>query len=85
MIEALKSSGMTILLTTHHLDEAEQLCSRVGIMKAGRIAREGTIAELLALVPAKIIAMVETAHQDAVARRATEVGWLAKPARWSAA
>ena len=75
MIEALKSSGMTILLTTHHLDEAEQLCSRVGIMKAGRIAREGTIAELLALVPAKIIAMVETAHQDAVARRATEVGW----------
>jgi ABC-2 type transport system ATP-binding protein len=75
MIEALKSSGMTILLTTHHLDEAEQLCSRVGIMKDGRIAREGTIPELLAVVPAKMIAVVETAHQDAVVRRAAEFGW----------
>jgi ABC-2 type transport system ATP-binding protein len=75
MVGALKSSGMTILLTTHHLDEAEQLCSRVGIMKAGRIAREGTIAELLNQVPAKTIAVVETAHQDAIIRRAAEIGW----------
>lgn len=75
LIGALKSGGTTILLTTHHLDEAEQLCSRIGIMKAGRIAREGTVAELLAVVPAAIIAVVETAQQDAVMRRAAELGW----------
>ena len=75
MIETLKHSGMTILLTTHHLDEAEQLCSRIGIMKDGRIVREGTIEELLALVPAKAIALVESVNQDAVLRRAAELGW----------
>jgi ABC-2 type transport system ATP-binding protein len=75
MIEMLKKTGMTILLTTHHLDEAEQLCSRVGIMKNGRLAREGTIFELLALVPAKAIAMVDATDEDSVVRRAMELGW----------
>jgi hypothetical protein len=58
-IAALKGQGMTIPLTTHHLDEAEQLCSRIGIMKNGRIAKEGAVPELLSLVPAKAIALVE--------------------------
>jgi len=40
-IELLKKHGMTIMLTTHHLDEAEHLCSRIGIMKNGLIAHEG--------------------------------------------
>jgi ABC-2 type transport system ATP-binding protein len=75
LIEALKGAGTTILLTTHHLDEAEHLCSRIGIMKNGRIAKEGTVAELLAAVPAKAIAVVETSAEDAVHRRATELGW----------
>ncbi|MFV9566853.1 ABC transporter ATP-binding protein [Thermoanaerobacter mathranii] len=35
--------GLTILLTTHYLHEAEELCSRVGILKGGRIVEEGTI------------------------------------------
>jgi ABC-2 type transport system ATP-binding protein len=46
VIEGLKNRGMTILLTTHHLDEAEQLCARIGIMRNGRIAKEGTVSEL---------------------------------------
>lgn len=75
LIETLKSTGTTILLTTHHLDEAEQLCSRIGIMKNGRIGQEGTVAELLALVPAKAIALIETGNADAVLRRAAELGW----------
>jgi ABC-type multidrug transport system ATPase subunit len=41
IIEPLKKQGMTILLITHHLDEAERLCSRIDIIKNGRIAREG--------------------------------------------
>jgi len=75
LLETLKADGMTILLTTHHLDEAEQLCSRIGIMKNGRIAKEGTIPELLALVPAKAIAMVETSDTQATLERAAKLGW----------
>jgi ABC-2 type transport system ATP-binding protein len=46
MIRSLRSLGKTILLTTHYLDEAEQLADRVAVMRAGRIVREGTPAEL---------------------------------------
>ena len=46
MIRSLRSLGKTILLTTHYLDEAEQLADRVAVMRAGHIVREGTPAEL---------------------------------------
>jgi ABC-2 type transport system ATP-binding protein len=46
MIRSLRSLGKTILLTTHYLDEAEQLADRVAVMREGRIVREGTPAEL---------------------------------------
>lgn len=75
LIDALKRTGTTILLTTHHLDEAEHLCSRIGIMKNGRIAKEGTVTELLTVVPARAIALLETADEDAVLRRAGALGW----------
>jgi ABC-2 type transport system ATP-binding protein len=74
-IELLKKNGMTILLTTHHLDEAEYLCSRIGIMKDGRIAHEGTMAQLLSLVPAKAIALVEAPDPNMVTTRAEKLGW----------
>jgi ABC-2 type transport system ATP-binding protein len=46
MIRSLRSLGKTILLTTHYLDEAEQLADRVAVMREGHIVREGTPAEL---------------------------------------
>jgi len=46
MIRALRELGKTILLTTHYLDEAEQLADRVAVLREGRIIREGTPAEL---------------------------------------
>ena len=46
MIRSLRSLGKTILLTTHYLDEAEQLSDRVAVLLDGRIVREGTPAEL---------------------------------------
>jgi ABC-2 type transport system ATP-binding protein len=46
MIRSLRSLGKTILLTTHYLDEAEQLADRVAVLREGRIVREGTPSEL---------------------------------------
>jgi ABC-2 type transport system ATP-binding protein len=47
--------GMTILLTTHYLDEAEQLCDRVAVMHAGRIVALDTPAALLAGLGREIV------------------------------
>jgi ABC-2 type transport system ATP-binding protein len=48
-------SGMTILLTTHHLDEAEQLCDRVAIIHEGRIVALDSPAALLARIGGEIL------------------------------
>jgi ABC-2 type transport system ATP-binding protein len=47
-IEAMRTRGRTILLTTHYMEEAEQLCDRVAIMDHGRILEMGTVNELVA-------------------------------------
>jgi ABC-2 type transport system ATP-binding protein len=46
MIRSLRSLGKTILLTTHYLDEAEQLADRVAVLRDGQIVLEGAPAEL---------------------------------------
>jgi len=43
----LKQQGVTLILTTHYMDEAEQLCDRLVVMDAGRIAAEGSPAQLI--------------------------------------
>ncbi len=52
MIRALKGR-ITIILTTHYLEEAEVLSDRIGIMKAGRLAALGTAQELMATAGAE--------------------------------
>ena len=47
MIRDLRELGKTILLTTHYLDEAQQLADRVAVLRDGRIVSEGTPAELV--------------------------------------
>ncbi len=54
LIETLRGSGTTIVLTTHYLEEAERLADRIAIMHAGRIAVEGTLAELVDDRPTQI-------------------------------
>src|SRR6204780_1031713 len=43
----LKQRGVTLILTTHYMDEAEQLCDRLVVMDHGKIAAEGTPRELI--------------------------------------
>ncbi len=43
----LKQQGVTLVLTTHYMDEAEQLCDRLVVMDKGRIAAEGSPRELI--------------------------------------
>lgn len=43
----LKQQGVTLVLTTHYMDEAEQLCDRLVVMDAGQIVAEGSPAELI--------------------------------------
>jgi len=44
----LKQQGVTLVLTTHYMDEAEQLCDRLVVMDGGRIVAEGSPRELIA-------------------------------------
>lgn len=50
----LKKQGVTMVLTTHYLEEAETLCDRIAIMNEGTVAREGTLSELVNSVSAEI-------------------------------
>jgi lipooligosaccharide transport system ATP-binding protein len=43
----LKQDGVTLILTTHYMDEAEQLCDRLAVMDCGRIVAHGSPAELI--------------------------------------
>jgi lipooligosaccharide transport system ATP-binding protein len=43
----LKQSGVTLIITTHYMDEAEQLCDRLVVMDGGRIVAGGTPTELI--------------------------------------
>lgn len=64
LIRQLKNQGMTILLTTHLLDEAERLCQKIGILKNGHILAEGSLAELRQRIPAVEIVVVNTIEKE---------------------
>ena len=75
VINTLRDTGASILITTHQLDEAERLCSRVGILQRGSIVREGSLDDLRATVPARQLAVVSTENEAAVSQRASSFGW----------
>jgi len=60
-IARMKADGCTVLLTTHHLDEAEGLCDRVAIIDAGRIVAEGRPRDLVAAAGAPHTVTLRTA------------------------
>ena len=51
-IRSLRALGKTILLTTHYLDEVEQLADRVAVLREGKIVASGTVHELIGGTPA---------------------------------
>ena len=51
IVRELVSDGVTVLLTTQYLEEADRLADRIAVLDKGRIAAEGTAAELKRLVP----------------------------------
>ena len=64
-IRTLKTNtNMTLLLTTHYMDEAEALADRVGIMDHGKIVVEGSPGELIAQMGADNIRIIGKGNQD---------------------
>ncbi|MEU2030516.1 ABC transporter ATP-binding protein [Nocardia amamiensis] len=55
LLADLKSSGVTMVLTTHYLDEAEALADRIAIMHKGEIAQTGTLREIVDGHPSRIV------------------------------
>jgi len=69
----LNSEGQTVLLTTHYMEEADELCSRVAIMDHGKILALDTPEELKRSVGADTIVTVKAdADQDALAARLSQ-------------
>ncbi len=54
LLADLKASGVTMVLTTHYLDEAESLADRIAILHDGEVARRGTLREIVQEHPATI-------------------------------
>lgn len=52
-LEKLNSEGLTIVYTTHYMEEAERLCNRVAIIDSGKIIALGTPDELLQMLPVR--------------------------------
>ena len=46
LLDRLRGEGITLIVTTHYMEEAERICDRLAIMDAGRIVALGTPAEL---------------------------------------
>ncbi len=51
LVKRLAASGLTVLLSSHHMEEVEEICDDVTIMTAGSVAFHGSIAELRAMAP----------------------------------
>jgi ABC-2 type transport system ATP-binding protein len=71
VVRALAEEGRTVMLTTHYMDEAEQLCDRVAIMTAGRIRAQGAPRDLIRqYVGESVVEIASSEGLDAAAARA---------------
>ena len=90
MIRSLRELGKTVLLTTHYLDEAEQLADRVAVLRKGEIVALGTPRELTSRAAATEIryrrngreVVVQTRRADEDAARADRRGARRRASSW---
>lgn len=75
LIRQLQSQGITILLTTHLLDEAERLCDRIGILQHGSLCAEGSLSQLRQRISAQEIVIVQTTNELQAIARAEALGF----------
>jgi len=75
LIEDLRDRGMTILLTSHHLAEAEKLCNKVALMRNGKVVVSGSVADLLVRMPGQAVAKVQSEDPETISQRAMLRGW----------
>ncbi len=64
-VKSLRTDGMTVLYTSHYMEEVEALCDRVAIMDHGKLVAAGTIAELVASHGGEGIDLVVTGDAEA--------------------
>lgn len=77
-IQRLKQeSGLTILITTHYMDEAEKLADCVSIIDDGRIIVEGTPAELIATIGSDVVRISGTGSPAQFIEVLTTLDWVA--------
>ncbi|MDB4957345.1 MAG: export transporter ATP-binding protein [Myxococcales bacterium] len=69
-VRALQAGGMTVIYTSHYMEEVEALCDRVAIMDAGAIVALGKISELVAQYAGKGIELEIAGDAEAAARAA---------------
>ena len=71
-LNLLKSRGITMLLTTHYMDEAEHLCDRLVVIDRGEILEEGTPNEMIRSLVGDVVFEVRVSHSD----KAGLIDWL---------
>jgi len=64
LIERLNNEGMTIIYTTHYMEEAERFCDKIAIIDAGRIIAQGTLKELREISDVKDSLTIKLAEYD---------------------
>ncbi|MBV8562804.1 MAG: ABC transporter ATP-binding protein [Actinobacteria bacterium] len=74
----LKQQGTTLVLTTHYMDEAEQLCDRLVIMDRGTIAEEGSPAELIRRLSTREVVELRFAGEPPAIEESTFNGAVAR-------
>ncbi|QIG43116.1 ABC transporter ATP-binding protein [Nocardioides anomalus] len=97
LVKRLADSGLTVLLSSHHMDEVEEICDNVTIMARGKVAFHGSLGQLRAMAPdpghllstdddARAVALAIASHPEVAVEVDPDGGLVAvgPPARLSA-
>ncbi len=74
-VRELKKKGVTVIITTHYMDEAEQLCDRLVIMDHGKIVKEGTPQALIREVVGQCVMEILNPQEELIRDYVREEGW----------